>query len=118
MVKPFSLIAIVAFATTLTSCFKDEAPNNECDIVEARIQVENPDEVFFQQSNAELLGIESTKTDLIFPDLRPNSDVTALPVYFKTTPGATVSPESGSAQNFANVRRRSVQSYISCVYQG
>ena len=38
MVKPFSLIAIVAFATTLTSCFKDEAPNNECDIVEARIQ--------------------------------------------------------------------------------
>ena len=102
MVKPFSLIAIVAFATTLTSCFKDEAPNNECDIVEARIQVENPDEVFFQQSNAELLGIESTKTDLIFPDLRPNSDVTALPVYFKTTPGATVSPESGSAQNFAN----------------
>ena len=90
MVKPFSLIAIVAFATTLTSCFKDEAPNNECDIVEARIQVENPDEVFFQQSNAELLGIESTKTDLIFPDLRPNSDVTALPVYFKTTPGATL----------------------------
>ena len=46
MVKPFSLIAVVAFATTLTSCFKDEALNNECDIEKAWIQVDNPDEVF------------------------------------------------------------------------
>lgn len=102
MVKPFSLIAVVAFATTLTSCFKDEALNNECDIEKAWIQVDNPDEVFFQPSNAELPDIESTKTDLIFPDLRPNSDVTALPVYFKITDGATITPENGSVQNFAD----------------
>ena len=102
MVKPFSLIAVVAFATTLTSCFKDEALNNECDIEKAWIQVDNPDEVFFQPSNAELPDIESTKTDLIFPDLRPNSDVTALPVYFKVTDGATIVPENGSVQNFAD----------------
>lgn len=102
MVKPFSLIAVVAFATTLTSCFKDEALNNECDIEKAWIQVDNPDEVFFQPSNAELPDIESTKTDLIFPDLRPNSDVTALPVYFKITDGATIVPENGSVQNFAD----------------
>lgn len=102
MVKPFSLIAVVAFATTLTSCFKDEALNNECDIEKAWIQVDNPDAVFFQPSNAELPDIESTKTDLIFPDLRPNSDVTALPVYFKVTDGATIVPENGSVQNFAD----------------
>lgn len=102
MVKPFSLIAVVAFATTLTSCFKDEALNNECDIEKAWIQVDNPDAVFFQPSNAELPDIESTKTDLIFPDLRPNSDVTALPVYFKITDGATITPENGSVQNFAD----------------
>lgn len=102
MVKPFSLIAVVAFATTLTSCFKDEALNNECDIEKAWIQVDNPDAVFFQPSNAELPDIESTKTDLIFPDLRPNSDVTALPVYFKVTDGATITPENGSVQNFAD----------------
>lgn len=102
MVKPFSLIAVVAFATTLTSCFKDEALNNECDIEKAWIQVDNPDAVFFQPSNAELPDIESTKTDLIFPDLRPNSDVTALPVYFKITDGATIAPENGSVQNFAD----------------
>ena len=102
MVKPFLLIAVVAFATTLTSCFKDEALNNECDIEKAWIQVDNPDEVFFQPSNAELPDIESTKTDLIFPDLRPNSDVTALPVYFKITDGATITPENGSVQNFAD----------------
>lgn len=102
MVKPFSLIAVVAFATTLTSCFKDEALNNECDIEKAWIQVDNPDAVFFQPSNAELPDIESTKTDLIFPDLRPNSDVTALPVYFKVTDGATIAPENGSVQNFAD----------------
>lgn len=102
MVKPFSLIAVVAFATTLTSCFKDEALNNECDIEKAWIQVDNPDAVFFQPSNAELPDIESTKTDLIFPDLRPNSDVTALPVYFKITDGATIVPENGSVQNFAD----------------
>lgn len=102
MVKPFSLIAVVAFATTLTSCFKDEALNNECDIEKAWIQVDNPDQVFFQPSNAELPDIESTKTDLIFPDLRPNSDVTALPVYFKVTDGATIAPENGSVQNFAD----------------
>lgn len=102
MVKPFSLIAVVAFATTLTSCFKDEALNNECDIEKAWIQVDNPDKVFFQSSNAELPDIESTKTDLIFPDLRPNSDVTALPVYFKVTDGATIVPENGSVQNFAD----------------
>lgn len=92
----------MAFATTLTSCFKDEALNNECDIEKAWIQVDNPDEVFFQPSNAELPDIESTKTDLIFPDLRPNSDVTALPVYFKITDGATIVPENGSVQNFAD----------------
>ena len=100
MSKSYILLA-AAFALTLTSCFKEEALNNECDIEEARIEVANPDEVFFQPSDAVLLPTSEQKT-VVFPSLRPNSDLTAIPVYFKLTEGATISPESGSAQDFTN----------------
>ena len=100
MSKSYILLA-AASALTLTSCFKEEALNNECDIEEARIQVANPDEVFFQPSDA-VVTPTSVETIVNFTPLRPNSDLTAVSVYFKLTEGATISPESGSAQNFKN----------------
>ena len=39
------MVAVAALCATFTSCFKDEAPNAECDIEEAFVRVSNAKEV-------------------------------------------------------------------------
>lgn len=87
-------------AMTLTSCFKDEAPNAECDITKAWVHVENPQGTFFHESDTVKTVMYSDSR--IFFTVKPIADITALPLHFEITPGATVSPADGSPQDFSN----------------
>lgn len=86
--------------STLTSCFKDEPLNAECDIEQAYIHVDNPLGMFYQQSDT-LINVLSTAEDINFV-VRKTTDLTALAPIFNMTPGATIYPDNGSEQDFSN----------------
>ena len=83
----------------LTSCFKDEAPNTECDILEAWV----PDDYrsyFSQPTDMRVEDVPSGEHQIVFT-VRVLSVVPELPVEFRLTPGATIEPANGSLQDFS-----------------
>ena len=97
--KTIRLTIIALVITTLTSCFKDEAPNAECDITKAWIHTNNPAEMFFQPTDT-AINVFYNKTDITFT-VRRKADITALAPQFEITQGATISPANGSVHDFS-----------------
>ena len=94
------MAAAILGSSTLTSCFKEEPLNAECDIEQAYIHVDNPLEMFFQKSDT-LISVLSTAEDINFV-VRKTADLTSLAPKFNLTHGATIYPENGSTQDFSN----------------
>ncbi len=90
----------IALATTmifsLTGCIREEAPNAEADIIECIL----PDGCTTQPINY----YESFRDDVgaypLYVEVSNRVDVSSLSPKFKLTPGATISPASGSEHNF------------------
>ena len=98
--KYYKLIAAAVIgSTTLTSCFKEEPLNAECDIEQAYIHVDNPTDLFFQASDT-LVSVLSTAEEINFI-VRKTTDLTSLSPKFTLTQGATIYPENGSEQDFS-----------------
>lgn len=88
--------------TTLSSCFKEEPLNAECDIEQAYIHADNKillDSLFTNPSDT-LVNVQSDQTYIEFT-MRPFATLTKQAPIFRLTPGATISPESGSLQDFS-----------------
>lgn len=83
--------------TTLSSCFKEEPLNAECDIEQAYIHVDNK---MFTNPSDTLVNVQSDQTKIEFT-MRPFAALTKQAPIFRLTPGATISPESGSLQDFS-----------------
>lgn len=96
----FLALAMMCLSTTLTSCFKDEPLNAECDIEQAYIHVDNPTAMFFSENDT-LQKVLYTENEINF-DVRKETDLTALAPRFVITEGATVQPASGSVQDFSH----------------
>lgn len=88
-------------ALSLTSCFKDEAPNAECDITKAWVSLEGDkwQEMFFNIGDTAKNVMYSDKN--IFFIRRPDAPLDSICPKFQITEGATISPESGSLQDFS-----------------
>lgn len=86
--------------TTLSSCFKEEPLNAECDIEQAYIHADNKFllNLLFTNPSDTLVNVQSDQTKIEFT-MRPFAAPQA-PI-FRLTPGATISPESGSLQDFS-----------------
>lgn len=93
-------IVCVAACAAVTSCFKDEPLNAECDIQQAYIHTDNPLDLFFLPSDT-LVNVPSDKDDVIF-NIKADADITNLAPMFRLTEGATISPENGSIHDFSN----------------
>ena len=93
-------LALMCASMALTSCFKDEPLNAECDIEQAYIHVDNPTAMFFSENDT-LQNVLYTENEINF-DVRKETDLTALAPRFVTTEGATVQPSSGSVQDFSH----------------
>ena len=94
--------ALLAICCTLslTSCFKDEPLNAECDIEQAYIQAgENLDTWFIAASDT-LEDVQSDQTHIEFT-VAEDADITHLAPKFRITAGATIQPENGSEQDFS-----------------
>ena len=93
------LIVSAIFALALSSCFKDEAPNAECDIIEASLHVNHPTDIFYNPTDT-LVRVLYTDDNISF-SVRRKADLTALAPTFRITDGATISPASGSVHDFS-----------------
>ena len=87
--------------TTLSSCFKEEPLNAECDIEQAYIHVDNKILLnLFTNPSDTLVNVQSDQTKIEFT-MKPFAALTKQAPIFRLTPGATISPESGSLQDFS-----------------
>lgn len=87
----------------LTSCFKDEAPNAECDILQTFVHVDNPSKVFAQLTDS-VVDVMSSNSDIVF-NIKPGADVSKMAPQFKLTEGASIYPESGTEFDFSNDKK-------------
>lgn len=97
-----NLILSLAVCCALTSCFKDEPLNAECDIEQAYVHTDDPAAVFFSPSDT-LVNVLSDADDIVF-EIKEGSDVSAMAPVFRITGGARIEPESGSAHDFSDER--------------
>lgn len=93
-------LALVVLTIICTSCFKEEPLNTECDIEQAWVHVDNLDASFYN-ANDTLINVISNEDKIVFT-MRDDADVTAFAPQFTITPGATITPASGSAHDFSN----------------
>lgn len=98
-----SLLLATAACSLLSSCFKDEPLNAECDIEEAWVHVDNPDDVFYNPTDT-LIEVRSSSNKITFTK-KLKANVALMAPTFKLTEGATIVPENGSMQDFSNERQ-------------
>lgn len=98
MKKFLKICFSVIMGMSLSSCFKDEPLNAECDIEKAWIHVDDPKTLFNNLSDT-LVAVQSDQTNIVFT-LQAGADATALAPLFQITEGATISPENGSVHDF------------------
>lgn len=93
-------MAVVMITTTVfSSCIKDEEKNKECDIEEAWVD-ETFSAIFYESGSLKEI-VSSTQQTIEFEVRSLLSLPTDIPVHFKLTPGATITPENGSIQDFS-----------------
>jgi hypothetical protein len=100
MCKAKILLLLIIPCCLLTSCFKEEPLNAECDIEKAYVHVGNPETMFFNASDS-MVSVPYTDSTVIF-NVRKQADVSAMAPKFQLTAGATISPANGSVHNFSN----------------
>ena len=93
-------LLLCAAVCSLTSCFKEEPLNAECDIEQAYVHTDDPTDIFFAASDT-LVNVLSDATEVVF-EIKEGADVSAMAPVFNITEGATVEPASGSTHDFSN----------------
>lgn len=98
--KKYHLLLLLVFPLFLTSCFKDELPNTECDVLDVWIDGDQYKECFYQpETDMRFNKISSTENHIVFT-VRSMLSLPEMPISFNLTPGATIQPANGSLQNF------------------
>lgn len=101
MNKP--LLALFLGCPWLTaSCIGEEKLNTECDIESCHVEMDDPAAVFYAVSDT-ARRVFSVDTAVTFY-IRDDADLSRLrsvPLWMRLTPGATVAPANGSAQDFS-----------------
>ena len=99
--KYFKLMAAAMIGSaSLTSCFKDEPLNAECDIEQAYIHVDNPLEMFANYTDT-IVKVLSNEQDITF-NVKRHTDISNMAPLFRLTEGAKITPENGSVHDFTN----------------
>ena len=88
--------------TTLSSCFKEEPLNAECDIEQAYIHADNKIllNLLFTNPSDTLVNVQSDQTNIEFT-MTQFANLKKQAPMFRLTQGATIQPESGSVHDFS-----------------
>ncbi len=90
----------VGCLSLLSSCFKEEPLNAECDIEQAYIHAGDKLDSWFLSPTDTLVSVQSDEDHIEFT-MSGGADLTQLAPKFRLTPGATITPENGSKQDFS-----------------
>ncbi len=102
-------VALCAICTTaLTSCFKDEPLNAECDIESVTVHVPQPAQAFFNLSDT-LQNVQSADSVITF-SVRSSADLSAASLDIATTPGAKLEQIGGGLPQVGQEMRYRVTS--------
>ena len=103
-IKVLSQFIIASFTAasilSLTSCFKDEPLNAECDIEQAYIHPGSWLKLWFTNASDTLVNVQSDQDKIEFT-MKPFASLKKQAPMFRLTPGATIQPESGSIHDFS-----------------
>lgn len=100
VLSQFIIASLTAASTlSLTSCFKDEPLNAECDIEQAYIHPGPLLKLWFANAADTLVNVQSDQDKIEFT-MRPFAILSRQAPMFQLTPGATIQPESGSVHDF------------------
>ena len=103
-IKVLSQFIIASFTAasilSLTSCFKDEPLNAECDIEQAYIHPGPLLKLWFANAADTLVNVQSDQDKIEFT-MRPFAILSRQAPEFRLTSGATIQPESGSVHDFS-----------------
>lgn len=101
VLSQFIIASLTAASTlSLTSCFKDEPLNAECDIEQAYIHPGPLLKLWFANAADTLVNVQSDQDKIEFT-MRPFAILSRQAPEFRLTPGATIQPESGSVHDFS-----------------
>ncbi len=98
--KIHNLLLGAAVCCSLTSCFKDEPLNAECDIEQAYVHVDEPTEIFFSVSDT-LVNVRSDAAEIVFEIKTDTLEKLEMAPMFKLTEGAVIEPANGSVHDFS-----------------
>ena len=100
---------------TLTSCFKDEPLNAECDIEQAYIHMDESNQAYFLNLTDTIDSIGSTESRVEFL-VKRGTPINQMAPLFRLSPGATIIPASGSVQDFSDGQDPTQPSYKGVTY--
>lgn len=95
----YLFVLLAAAALTASSCIKSMPKNDECDILSAWVEGEGIDVNFYNRSQMKKENIPSNINEIAFT-VRSLYSLPELAIKFDITPGATITPESGSVHDF------------------
>lgn len=98
--KIHKLLLGAAICFSLTSCFKDEPLNAECDVEQAYVHVDDPTSVFFSVSDT-LVNVRSDATEIVFEIKADTLEDFEMAPMFRLTEGAVIEPANGSKHDFS-----------------
>ena len=98
--KLYHLLLGAALCSTVSSCFKDEPLNAECDIEQAYVHLDTPTDVFFAESDT-LINVLSGSDNIVF-EVKDGVDLSQMAPMFRLTEGATVSLQGDKSLQDAN----------------
>ena len=86
----------------MSSCFKEEPLSMECDIQGAVVRLADPTKVFYNASDsAAVITQDYLSSEIVFNNVLPGADLSNLAPIFTITPGATITPASGTVRDFS-----------------
>lgn len=98
--RHLSPLVALSLTVCLTSCFKDEPLNAECDIEQAYIRAGGHLGSWFLFDSDTLRTVQSDQTTIEFT-MSGQADLTLVAPYFRISDGAIISPASGSVHDFS-----------------
>ncbi len=100
--KTKNCLALCLLCLSLASCIKDEELTWEADITEAWLHTDDWSSMFYNATDTSaVINKDYSSSIITFSNVKPGTDLTALAPQFTITPGATITPESGTVRDFS-----------------
>lgn len=98
----YTNLTLLLMCAGLASCFKAEPLNSEADITGAYVHVDNPKDLFYNPSDTmAFIATDLKSQEIVFNNALRYADITNIAPHFTLSPGATITPASGTPQDFS-----------------